>query len=86
MMVMYGMYNSETLEKLSHTVHKIHNTTTWNEKLFASELSALYNLYLSKDGISNYATNSLLNLRTLREKYIHMYKTLSASYTCMERQ
>ena len=34
LMVMYGIYNSDTLEKLINTVYKIHNTTTWNERLF----------------------------------------------------
>ena len=28
-MVMYGIYNSDTLEKLIDTVHKMHNTTTY---------------------------------------------------------
>ena len=37
LMVLYGIYNSETLEKLINTLHKMHNTTTWNEKLFASK-------------------------------------------------
>ena len=73
-MTMYGIYNSETLEKLIDTVHKMHNTTTWNEELFASKLDAWYKWYLSKDGISNCAINSLLYLRTLWEKYIHVYK------------
>ena len=27
-MVMYGVYNSDTLEDLIKTVHKLHNTTT----------------------------------------------------------
>ena len=85
-MVMYGIYNSETSEKLIDTVHKMHNTTTWNEKLFASKLNAWYNWYLSKDGISNYMINSLLYLRRVREKYIHMYKDLSAKYVCTKRQ
>ena len=31
-MVKYGIYNSDTLEKLINTVHKMHNNTTWNEK------------------------------------------------------
>ena len=31
-MVMYGGNNSETLEKLITTVHKMHNTITPNEK------------------------------------------------------
>ena len=38
-MVMYGIYNSETLEKLINTVHKMHNTTIWNEKIFAGKLN-----------------------------------------------
>ena len=32
LMVMYGICNSETFEKLIHTVHKMHSTTTWNKK------------------------------------------------------
>ena len=30
-------YNSDTLEKIIDTVHKMHNTTTWNEKIFAGK-------------------------------------------------
>ena len=30
-MVMYDVYNSDTLEDLINTVHKLHNKTTWNE-------------------------------------------------------
>ena len=71
---MYGIYNSETLEKLIDTAHKILNTTTWNGKLFAGKLNSWYNYYLSNYGIGYYATNSLLCLRTLREKYIKMYE------------
>ena len=41
-MAMYGIYNSEALEKLINTVHIMHNTTTWNEKLFASKLTEWY--------------------------------------------
>ena len=33
-MVMYGIYNAETLEQLINTVHHICRTTTFNEKLF----------------------------------------------------
>ena len=50
------------------------NTTTWNEKLFAVKLTGWYNWYLSKIGIGNYPINSLLYLRAIREKYIHMYE------------
>ena len=31
-MVMYGIYNSDTLEALIDTVHSLHNKYTWNEK------------------------------------------------------
>ena len=41
-MVMYGIYNAETLGKLIYTVHYIHNKTTTNERLFAGELSTAY--------------------------------------------
>ena len=36
-MLMYGIYNVETLEKLINTVHEIHNVTSSHEKLFAGE-------------------------------------------------
>ena len=34
-MLMYGIYDAETLEKLINTVHVIHNVTSSHEKLFA---------------------------------------------------
>ena len=36
-MLMYGIYNAETLEKLIKTVHEIHNAVFSHEKLFAGE-------------------------------------------------
>ena len=33
-MLMYGIYNAETLEKLINTLHNIHNTTSSHERLF----------------------------------------------------
>ena len=36
-MLMYGIYNAETLEKLINTMHNIHNTTSLHEKLFAGQ-------------------------------------------------
>ena len=35
--LMYGIYNAETLEKLINTVQEIHNVTSSHEKLFAGE-------------------------------------------------
>ena len=37
-MVLYGIYNSDTLENLLDTVHRLHNQSTWNERLFVGEL------------------------------------------------
>ena len=36
-MLMYGIYNTETLEKLIRTIHDILNTTSLHEKLFIGE-------------------------------------------------
>ena len=73
-MVMYGVYNSDTLEDLIDTVHKLHNRTTWNEKLFAGQINNWYKYYSSSTGIQCYAINSLLFLTTVREKYVKMYE------------
>ena len=73
-MVMYGVYNSDTLEDLIKTVHKLHNTTTWNEKLFSGQIKDWYNWYLTTRDINNYAINSILFLTIVREKYVKMYE------------
>ena len=73
-MVMYGVYNSDTLEDLIDTVHKLHNRTTWNEKLFSGQINNWYNYYSSSIGVQHYAVNSLLFLTTVREKYVKMYE------------
>ena len=73
-MVMYGVCNSDTLEDLIDTVHKLHIRTTWNEKLFSRQINNWYNYYLSSTGIQHYATNSLLFLTTITEKYVKMYE------------
>ena len=64
--VMYGIYDSDTLEKFIATIHKMHNKTTWNEKLFSGKLDHWYHWYLSKDGVGHYVINSLLYLTTTR--------------------
>ena len=38
-MIMYGKYNSDTLMDLIETVHKMHNITTWKEKIFISKMN-----------------------------------------------
>ena len=69
---MYSVYNAETFEKLITTVHKMHNITTSNERLFAGNLGSSFTWYLTKNGVHHYAINTLQYLRTLREKYVQM--------------
>ena len=63
-MLMYGVYNVETLEKLITTVHNIHNTTSSHERLFAGQHrpSTFRTLYVHSLGLHHYSTNSLLYL------------------------
>ena len=73
-MIMYGVYNSDTLTDLIDTVHRMQNFTTWNEKTFAGKLHDWMELYMQDEGVCNYAINSVLFLMTIREKYIKMYE------------
>ena len=74
-MLMYGVYNAETLEKHINTVQEIHNVTSSHERLFAGEHNpALFRLlYTNALGIQQYAFNSLLFLRVVQDKYISLY-------------
>ena len=73
-MIMYGVYNSDTLTDLIDTVHIMQNFTTWNEKIFAGKLHNWMELYSQDEGIHNYAINSVLFLTMVREKYVKMYE------------
>ena len=77
-MLMYGIYNVGTLEKLINTVHEIHNVTSSHEKLFAGEHkpTPFRMLYTDALGIQQYATNSLLFLRIIQDKYLTLYREL----------
>ena len=85
-MVMYVIYNSDILEECIKTVHKMHNITTWNEKVYAGKLDKWYQWYLSKDGVDHYAINALLYITMMREKYFKCMKGLSVSHKCTSRQ
>ena len=77
-MLMYRIYNAETLEKLIHTVQEIHNVTSSHERLFSGEHNpAIFRfLYTDALGVQQYAYNSLLFLRVVQDKYISLYKEL----------
>ena len=77
-MLMYGIYNAETLEKLITTVHNIHKTTSSHERLFAGQHSPsiFRTLYAHSLGLHHYSIHSLLYLRTIQDKYITLYREL----------
>ena len=77
-MLMYGIYNAKTLEKLINTVQEIHNVTSSHEKLFAGEHNpTIFRLlYMDALGIQQYAFSSLLFLRVIQDKYISLYREL----------
>ena len=79
-MLMYGVYNAETLEKLINTVHQMHNITSSHERLFAGQQRSLTLrlLYASALGLQHYSIHSLLYIRTVQHKYITLYKELIA--------
>ena len=76
--LMYGIYNADTLEKLINTVQEIHNVTSSHEKLFAGEHNpAIFRLlYMDALGIQQHAFNSLLFLRVIQDKYISLHREL----------
>ena len=47
-MIMYGVYNSDTLTALVDTVNKMQNTTTQKEKTFAGKINKVYELYINE--------------------------------------
>ena len=73
-MIIYDVYNSDTLTDLIDTVHRMQNFTTWNEKTFAGKLHDWMEIYSQDEGMCNYALNSILFLTTVREKYVKMYE------------
>ena len=70
-MIMYGVYNSDTLKDLIDMVHRMQNFTTWHKKTFAGKLHDWMEIYSQDEGVCNYAINSVLFLnydtRKIRE-------------------
>ena len=77
-MLIYGVYNAETLKKLINTVHNTHNTTSSHERLFAGQHSplTLKSFYAHSLGLHHYSIISLLYLRTIQDRYITLYREL----------
>ena len=78
-LVMYGVYNVETLEKLLKIVYALHSRQSMYEKLIAEQITKAYEYYSQMHGdhgIQHYAINSMLYLRMIKDKYIAMYNEL----------
>ena len=71
---MYRIYNSDTLTELIETAHRMHNTTSWRERMFAGKYNQWLELYLHQDCVYHYVINSILFLTLIREKYGKMYE------------
>ena len=69
-MLMHGVYNAETLDKLIKTVHRIHNTTVSHETLFAGKhsLATFRVLNAHSFGLQHFSIDSLLYLRIIQDK------------------
>ena len=85
-MIMYGVYNSDTLTDLIVTVHRMQNFTTWNEKTFAGKLHDWMQIYAQDKGVHNYAINSVLFMTTVTEKYMKMYERFIEELKYIQRQ
>ena len=59
-MIMYGIYNVDTLEKLIQMVHKINTKLVWFERLYAGHVNKWFEMYSSSQGANYYAIHSLL--------------------------
>ena len=73
-LIMYGVYNEDTLEKLIQMVHKMNTRSVWLERLYAGHVNKLFEMYSSSQGANYYTTHSLLYLRAIQEKCIKMYE------------
>ena len=71
-MLMYGVYNAETLEKFIKTICNIHNITTSHERLFTGQHgpSVFKTFYAHSLGLHHYCIISLLYFRTIQDKYL----------------
>ena len=80
-LVMDGIYNAETLEKLTKTVHTLHSRQSMYQELFIGQITKAYEYYSQMHGdhgIHHYAINSMLYLRTIKDKYIELYNEFTS--------
>ena len=81
-LVMFGVYNAETLERLVQTVHILHSRQTMYENLFAGKTSAAYKYYSQmhgKKGIQHCAINLMLYCCVIQILYIGKYSVFGVN-------
>ena len=61
-MIIYGVYNLDTLTDLIDTVHGMQNFTTWNEWTFAGKIHDWMELYFQDEGVCYYGINFCVDL------------------------
>ena len=44
-MIMYGVYNADTLDKLIQMVHKMNTKSVWFERLYAGHVNKWFEMY-----------------------------------------
>ena len=75
-LIMYGIYNAETFEKLLKMVHTLHSRQSLCESLFAGQTSVAYKAYSQMHGVHgiwHYMVNSMLYFCTIKDKYTKIY-------------
>ena len=75
-MIMYGVHNVDTLDKLIKLVHEMNTMSVWFEKLYAGHVNKWFEMYSSSQGANYYAIHSLLYLRTIQENILKYMKGL----------
>ena len=76
LLIMYRVYNAETLSKLVKTTQVLHSHQLLVEQLFTGQQVVAYKIYSKMQdahGVQHYITNLLLYLWNIKEKYIAVY-------------
>ena len=73
--IMYGKYHSDTWTSLTDTVHRMHNITTWKDRLFVGKMNDRLKQELTHfNNEYSYSISTLLFLTTIKESYVRMYE------------
>ena len=74
LIIMYGVYNVDTFDKLIQMVHKMNERMIWFEDIYVGHMKDWYDMYSFSQGVNYYVIHSMLYLRAIQEKYVKMYE------------